>query len=149
MSLPGKWIGTTGGPSGTLGGARSYQAMSAEYESRGYDITHRAKLMGFIRPPPPEQGVGKRMARNEEIYKEWHVANDRRSLGPKLDSRGRDPKAFERGSPSWGSGGEEGTRREQRLVMGSGGGGVWGAGRSREREVRSVVPESGQLCDPP
>ena len=36
------------------------------------------------------------------------------------------PKAFERGSPSGGSGGEEGTRREERLVMGSGGGGLGG-----------------------
>ena len=47
------WIGTTGGPNGTLGGARSHQAMSAEYERRGYDIMC---LCACLRPNPLPSG---------------------------------------------------------------------------------------------
>ena len=32
-------MGTTGGPHGSVGGARAPHAMSAEYERCGYDIT--------------------------------------------------------------------------------------------------------------
>ena len=42
VSLPGV-IGTTGGPNGSVGGARvAHHAMSAEYERRGYDIKSAA-----------------------------------------------------------------------------------------------------------
>ena len=51
-------MGTTGGPHGSVGGARAPHAMSAEYERGGYDIMARvvrSRPFGWdaltVRPP--------------------------------------------------------------------------------------------------
>ena len=49
-------MGTTGGPHGSVGGARAPHAMSAEYESSGYDISGRSGT--FLGGTPCRTGTG-------------------------------------------------------------------------------------------